>query len=109
MGVLRNSKMSSNTSFSLNITGNILNGIHPNTNELESKNKEGRNTKPGYFGIPEHILDGIHPKVHTSSQYDNNTTKNCLLLMYFVKCIYYNFCIRVPICILIKQIIYKYI
>ena len=70
--------MSSNTSFSLNITGNILNGIHPNTKELESKNKEGSNTKPGYFGIPEHILDGIHPKVQTSPQYDKNNSKNSL-------------------------------
>ena len=57
---------------SLNINGNILNDIHPNTKEPEKKSEVDINTKPIYFGIPENILDGIHSKVQTSFQYDKN-------------------------------------
>ena len=59
--------MSSNTSFSVSISADILNGIHPNTEELGNKEQgESSSSKQRYYGVPEDILDGIHPKVETT-------------------------------------------
>ena len=60
--------MSSNSVHSIEISEEILNGIHPNTTEaVDKKNCNERRGQNKYFGIPEDILDGIHPKIQHQS------------------------------------------
>ena len=59
--------MSSNTRHCIEISEDILKGIHPNTTEaVDKKNVSKRQND--YLGIPEDILDGIHPKVQAQNQ-----------------------------------------
>ena len=68
--------MSSNTVHCVDISEEILNGIHPNTNELLDKKTCNKNRRQkNYFGIPEDILDGIHPKVETQHLSDDEDVK----------------------------------
>ena len=67
--------MSSGTSFSVNISADILNGIHPNTQGQGNK-EQGKRTpssKEDYFGVPEDILDGIHPNIKTTQDSSEDT------------------------------------
>ena len=64
--------MSSNTVHSIDISEEILKGIHPNTAEAaEKKNCNKKKTQNNYYGIPEDVLDGIHPKVQGQHQSTN--------------------------------------
>ena len=58
--------MSSYTFKNLNISDDILDGIHPKTTEPDDQNKA--NTRENYYGIPADILDGIHPKVEYNQE-----------------------------------------
>ena len=71
--------MSLNNSSSVEISADILSGIHPNTKEAKNKNEAGSiDCKLGYFGIPENILDGIHPKVQTYQSSTEHAKKSNL-------------------------------
>ena len=59
--------MSSNTRHCIEISEDILKGIHPNTTEAVDK-KNVNKSQNNYLGIPEDILDGIHPRVQAQNQ-----------------------------------------
>ena len=69
--------MSSNTRHCIEISEDILKGIHPNTTEAVDK-KNVNKRQNDYFGMPEDILNGIHSKVQAqnhSNAVDNKPRK----------------------------------
>ena len=59
--------MTSNTLHCLDLSEDILNGIHPHNNPESEDIKDAKKSKgeETYHGIPKNILDGIHPKVQS--------------------------------------------
>ena len=64
--------MTSNTVHCIDLSEDILNGIHPdNTAESgDNKNMKINEGKENYYGVPEAILNGIHPHVQSSKLSD---------------------------------------
>ena len=60
--------MSSGKQFTLGISEDILNGIHPGTQTAAGEQKWSDKGEENYFGIPADILDGIHPRIQSDEK-----------------------------------------